>query len=92
MQIYGPSSAHGPHSVNHTHLDRTREPQTNHRLEVPSDEVEISDMAQVLESLSTIPDVRQERIDAVREAIANGTYETDEKLNAALERLLDEIA
>ena len=92
MQIYGATSAHGPHSVNRAHLEQAQAPQGTNTLEQPSDEVEISEMAQVLESMATSSDVRQDRIDAIRQQIADGTYETDEKLNGAIERLLDDIA
>ena len=35
---------------------------------------------------------RAERVQELRSAILNGTYETDDKLSTALDRLLDEIA
>ena len=38
-----------------------------------------------------LPEVRQARVDRIRAEIAAGTYETDEKLEIALGRLLDEI-
>jgi anti-sigma28 factor (negative regulator of flagellin synthesis) len=41
--------------------------------------------------MSEIPAIRQDRVDAIRTAIAQGTYETDAMLNVALDRLLDEI-
>ena len=41
--------------------------------------------------LSEIPDIRQGRVSAIKAAIASGTYETADKLNTAVSRLLDEI-
>ena len=38
-----------------------------------------------------MPEMREDRVEAVRQQIAAGTYETGDKLNAAVERLLDEI-
>ena len=35
--------------------------------------------------------IRQDRVAEIRAQIASGAYETDVKLNGALERLLDEI-
>jgi anti-sigma28 factor (negative regulator of flagellin synthesis) len=35
--------------------------------------------------------MREDRVEAVRLQIAEGTYETNDKLNIAVERLLDEI-
>ena len=40
---------------------------------------------------TSAPEVRQEQVDAIREQIAAGTYETPEKLDKAVDRLLDEI-
>jgi negative regulator of flagellin synthesis FlgM len=37
------------------------------------------------------PGVRTELVERVRQEIAAGTYETPEKLEAALERLLDRL-
>ena len=38
-----------------------------------------------------MPEIRQQRVEAIRAKIAEGTYETEEKLDIAVERLLDEI-
>ena len=53
--------------------------------------MENSDAARLVEQTRDVPELRQERIDAIRAQIAAGTYETPEKLDAAVERLLDEI-
>ena len=56
-----------------------------------NDEVSISDAAQQLEQIRQLPDIRQDRVDAIRSQIASGTYETADKMDVALSRLLDEI-
>jgi negative regulator of flagellin synthesis FlgM len=56
------------------------------------DTVEVSAAAQLLAKLAALPDVRQELIDRVQSEIAAGTYETDEKLNLAVEALLEDLA
>lgn len=56
------------------------------------DRVELSDMAQLLSRLNELPDVRQDVVDRVREQIANGSYETPEKVDAALDELLQDLA
>ncbi|HIQ20562.1 MAG TPA: flagellar biosynthesis anti-sigma factor FlgM, partial [Planctomycetes bacterium] len=38
-----------------------------------------------------VPEIRQERVARIRAEIAAGTYETEEKLEIAIGRLLDEI-
>jgi anti-sigma28 factor (negative regulator of flagellin synthesis) len=35
--------------------------------------------------------IRADKVAAVKAAIANGTYETDDKLNGAVNNLLDEV-
>jgi anti-sigma28 factor (negative regulator of flagellin synthesis) len=61
---------------------------------VPSDQledrVELSDRARFLDRMRQMPEVRLEKIRAVRASIAAGTYETEGKLEAAIERLLEE--
>jgi negative regulator of flagellin synthesis FlgM len=60
-------------------------------LESPRDEVSISHAARLLEQARIDPNVRAERLAEIRTAIANGTYETPAKLEAAVERLLEEV-
>jgi flagellar biosynthesis anti-sigma factor FlgM len=55
------------------------------------DTVEISDMARYLSEIKKLPDVRQEKVDAARSAISAGTYETPEKLDTTVSRLLGEV-
>jgi anti-sigma28 factor (negative regulator of flagellin synthesis) len=53
-----------------------------------SDSVEFSRTAQLLSKLAELPDVRQGLIDRVKGEIAAGTYETPEKIEAAVNGLL----
>ncbi len=53
------------------------------------DQVEISQLAQLLSDLGADGDIRVEKVLTIREAIANGTYETQEKLDYTVGRLLD---
>ena len=55
-----------------------------------TDQAEISDKARFLEKLSRLPEIRAEKVEAVRRGIAEGAYDTDERLRAAVQRLLDE--
>jgi hypothetical protein len=54
----------------------------------PGDRVEISELAGFLSRLSDLPDTRARKIVDVRSAIQNGTYESPEKLDYAVDRLL----
>ena len=56
-----------------------------------TDRVELSDHARFLDQLRHLPDVRQEHIEQIRQAIADGTYETPEKIEIALGRLLEDL-
>jgi anti-sigma28 factor (negative regulator of flagellin synthesis) len=56
------------------------------------DEVNISDAARMVDQAKQAPDIRQDRVQAIRSQIASGTYDpTGSKLDTAVSRLLDEI-
>lgn len=57
----------------------------------PRDEVEISSAGDMLERLNQSSEIRAERLAQIRAAIEAGEYETPEKLEAALQKMLDEI-
>ena len=55
----------------------------------PVDQLDISAEAQML---SQTGDIRSERVADLRAQMATGQYETPEKIDAAVERMLDEFA
>lgn len=55
------------------------------------DRVEVSDAARFLAKLNAMPEVRGELVDRVRAEIANGTYDTPEKFDLALDAMIDEV-
>ena len=57
----------------------------------PQDELEISSAGKMLDRLSETPEVRAERVAQIKEAIENGAYDTDEKLEEALSRMFDSL-
>ncbi|MBN2291207.1 MAG: flagellar biosynthesis anti-sigma factor FlgM [Pirellulales bacterium] len=95
MHIYGPTHLHGPQPIGPPHNNRISKPETNSSSAPINDELQISSAAQeaagMVEKVNQIPDIRQDRVDAIRAQIEAGTYETDEKIQTAVERLLDEI-
>ena len=91
MQIYGPSGVHGAQPISSPHTRRVDAPQQTRGAQ-PQDEVQISSAADFVSQVQQLPDVRSDRIAAIRAAIADGTYETPDKLSAALDGLLSEIA
>lgn len=56
----------------------------------PQDEVDISPAGKMLDNLSRTSSLRDERLAQIKAAIADGTYETPEKLEGALNRLLEQ--
>ena len=91
MQIYGPTHVHGAQPISAPHIQRSSQPTETSQSAATGDELQISPQADIAAKLSEIPDIRHDRVAAIRSAIAEGTYETDDKLDLALSRLLDEI-
>jgi negative regulator of flagellin synthesis FlgM len=91
MHIYGPSQLHGPQSIGTPHGVREGQSMARPQAAQITDEVDISEAAQMAEQIQQMPEMREDRIEAVRQQIAEGTYETSDRLNVAVERLLDEI-
>jgi len=56
------------------------------------DELDISHEADLVGRVDDLPDIRADRVAEIRAEIAAEVYETDEKLDIALGRLLDEIS
>jgi negative regulator of flagellin synthesis FlgM len=55
------------------------------------DHVEISPLGQMLDGIGQLPEIRYEKVEAIRQQIATGAYESPEKLELALDRMLDEL-
>jgi negative regulator of flagellin synthesis FlgM len=53
--------------------------------------VELSDHARLLDRIRHLPEGRLDRVEAVRAQIADGSYETDDKLTAAVSRMLEDL-
>jgi len=92
MQVYGPSYLHGPQAVSAPHNARgAAAPDANSATAI-RDEVSISSAGSFLDKVHSLPDIRQDRVAQIRDALASGTYLTPDKLDLAMERLLDEVA
>jgi len=94
MQINGPSNINGPHQIGRTSQVRQTRPTEQTQSAGPiQDEVEISSpAASYIQQARELPDVRTERVEAIRQQILDGTYMTQEKLEGAIDGLLDELA
>lgn len=91
MQVYGPAYLHGPQPVNTPHINRAAQPNSAPTTATPTDELHLSEAGQMASRLADIPAIRADKVASAKAAIANGTYETPDKLDAALSSLLDEI-
>ena len=93
MNISGVSSTHGSESVNSVQgveaIDVTSKTQSEGLAEV-RDNVSLS--VDAVQAAETVSDVRLDRVNSIRAAIADGSYETPEKLDVAIDRLLDRLS
>ena len=91
MQIHGTNRIHSPQGINAPHIPlRTAGTQST-----PAggkvDRVDISPAANAAIEAAEDGRVRTDLVNLIRGQIAAGTYDTPEKMNIALERLLDQM-
>ena len=55
------------------------------------DTIELSQVARLTAAVHELPDVRTELVERVKAEIAAGTYDTPDRIDVALENLLDEM-
>ena len=92
MDVNGIGSAGNIQPLNHVNSIEGAAKPTEAGLGASVDKVEISEASRLLnEEVEGSSEVRAERLTRIRAAIDDGTYETTEKLEAALGRLLNEI-
>ncbi|MCA9104156.1 MAG: flagellar biosynthesis anti-sigma factor FlgM [Planctomycetales bacterium] len=90
MQIYGFGQIHQAHAVKPTQrFEEVRDAAAASKTQYGPDELEISSEAQEVLASGEASTVRADKIANIREQIANGTYETPEKLEIAMNRLFD---
>ncbi len=93
MQIHSVSHVHGTHAISAPHAAaRPESTSAAMRAGATTDVVDISETGRLLEMAAQLPDIRSDRVAQLRAQIAQGSYDTAEKLDMAVERLLDEIA
>jgi negative regulator of flagellin synthesis FlgM len=91
MYIYGTTHVHTPQPIAPPHrLSPTQAP-TEAADSFGVDQLDLSPEAEFVAQARDLPEIREDRVAAIRAQIASGTYETPEKLDIALSRLLDEI-
>ena len=91
MYIYGTSHIHAAQQLNPPHrLTPTQQPSGGYGAG-GVDQLDISPEADFVAQARELPEIREERVAALKAQIQNGTYETAGKLDVALSRLLDEL-
>ena len=92
MQIHGPAHVHGAQPVNPPHRIASSRPATSAGHLTGADQLDISREAELASRVRELPAVRAERVAEIRAAIQAGVYETQDKLDIAVGRLLDELS
>ena len=91
MQISGTTHVHGPHAINPPHIAHRGQPSTSSPTVQSVDRLDISPAAEAAARAAEAAPIRTDLVNHIRAQIAAGTYETTQKLDVALDRLLDEI-
>jgi negative regulator of flagellin synthesis FlgM len=91
MQVFGPTHVHGAQPLSAPHASRVSPTSASDGASPIQDELNISDAAKAVDQVGQVPDMRMDRVQQIRTQIAQGTYETSDKLDVAVGRLLDEI-
>lgn len=91
MSDIGPIGRANAASFDRSH-QVSRQPSVSQDTPRGSDQVELSRTAQLLSKLAELPDVRQDLVDRVRAEIDAGTYETPEKIDAAIDAMAYEFS
>lgn len=93
MNVHGPAHLHGPQRIAAPHISRGVQPAQRSSSAPIQDELQISAAAeaQLAAEAQGPSGIRHDRVAAIRAEIARGTYETPEKLEIALSRLLNQI-
>jgi len=91
MQINGPTAVHPAQPIRGPHHNQGSQPVENRSRVDSTDQLDISHEADFASQVKDIPDIRADRVASIKAQIADGTYLTDDKLDIALERLLDEF-
>lgn len=81
--VHGPGNVQGPRRVSNV---SPSSPTSS-----TGDRLEISEAARLISELTSMPKLRQDRIDAIRELIQKGQFDTRERLEGALEGFLREV-
>lgn len=89
--ISGTHHVHSAHALKGPHRRPAPQAEGTQRSQTV-DQLDISAAASQAAATSDTGAIRADKVAEIRSQIASGTYETPEKLDAALDRLLDQFA
>ena len=92
MYIYGTGQIHAAQPLNPPHRLTPSQSAGGGYQTAGVDQLDISPEADFVAQARELPEIREDRVAAIKAQIQSGTYETADKLDMALSRLLDEIA
>jgi len=92
MYIYGSSQIHAAQPISAPHRMTPSQASSGVSSFGGVDQLDISPEADFVAQARDLPEIREDRVAALKAQIQNGTYETADKLDVALSRLLDEMA
>jgi len=90
MNVFGVSSTQGMQGVGAVQGTEASTVSAHRGVGDVHDAVDLS--VEGVRAADSVVDIRFDRVSAIRTAIAAGTYETAEKLDIALDRLLDRLS
>lgn len=90
MEIHGPGGVSGPNRIDLHRVQAQRPGEVDASRQV-RDRAEISEEARLLSRLAEVPDIRVDKINEIKQLIASGRYETVERVQKAVEQILEEI-
>ena len=91
MQVNGPLQVHGAQGINAPHFTQRTSASQATPTAGAVDRLDISPAAQAASQAAESGGVRGELVNLIRGQIANGTYDTPEKMEVAMERLFDQM-
>jgi negative regulator of flagellin synthesis FlgM len=91
MQIFGASHIFGSQPIGSIGGTQQASGPSEANGLLGSDQIDISPEADMISRVQETNDVRADRIAQIRAQIADGTYETHERLDIAVGRLLDQV-
>lgn len=92
MYIYGTSQIHAAQPISAPHRMAPAQAPRETYSSGGVDQLDISPEADFVAQARDLPEIREDRVADIRARLAAGTYETADKLDAAVSNLLNELA